>query len=362
MKKVIVLTLIIMCVSISAKAGEVEEMQSRALELDKLIDSAPEDVNIDISSNTSLDEGLQGIVSRIKNEIGSVFTHSLSCIGVIITVTILSAIVGSVQGNTLNKPLKYMDAVSAVAITAAASGSVNTFIGMAEDAISSMRDFSIVLFPALSATVATSGSPVGAVVRHSASVMFSGTFISVISAVLIPLLYTYIASSTANAAIDGSPLSKICSLLEWVISGAIKIILTVFLAYISVSGFVATTADMAGVKTISAISSAVPVVGAILSNATGAVLGGAKVLKNAVGIFGLISIMSICLTPCLVLGVNYVVFKVTGAVISPVCEAKISELIGKIGSAFGMMLAITASCALLLFISIISCMFAIGIS
>jgi len=274
----------------------------------------------------------------------------------------MGAIVRSMQGNTLNKAPRFVEVVSAVAISAAAAGNVNTFIGMAERAISSVNDFSKVLFPTLAASVAAAGSPTGAVVRHSASVFFSSICVSVINSVLIPLIYTYLAASTANAAIDNAPTGKICSFLEWLISGALKVMLTVFLAYISISGFIASTADMAGVKTISAISSAVPVVGGILSNATGAVLTGAKVLKNSIGIFGLISVISICLTPCLVLGINYLTFKGASALLSPMCELKSNELVGKIGTAFGMMLAITASCALLLFIAIISCMFAVGIT
>ncbi len=362
MKRALISVVMILLLILTANATEITDMQREILDLDNLIDSAPDDVEVEIDENTSLDEGLKGLFNRIKDEFGSVFTSALSCIGVVIAVSMLAAIVGTMQGNALNKGPRYIDAVSALAISAAAAGNIRSFIGMAEEAISGMNDFSTVLFPTLAASVAASGSPVGAVVRHSASVLFSSTFISLISSILVPLLYTYIASATANAAIENAPIGKICSFLEWIISGALKVILTVFLAYITVSGFVASTGDMAGVRTISAISGAVPVVGGILSNATGAILSGAKVLKNAVGIFGLLSVMSICLTPCLVLAVNYFTFKITSALLSPICEVKTGELVGKIGTAFGIMLAITASCALLMFIAIISCMFAAGVS
>lgn len=362
MRILVMCMLVISLFTFSAYANDVIDEESDILEIDELISGAPNDVNLKIDQTTSLDEGLGGLWSRVKKEFAGVFTRSLSCIGVVLVVSVMGAIVSSLQGNTLKKAPKYIDALSAVAISAAASGNINTFIGMSEKAISDMKDFSNVLFPTLAASVAASGSPVGAVVRHSASVLFSSTFISIISAVLIPLLYTYIASATANAAIGNLSIGKICSFLEWLITGSLKIVLTVFLAYISISGFVASTSDMAGAKTISAISNAIPVVGGILSNATGAVLSGAKVLKNAIGIFGLISVMAICLSPCLVLSINYFVFKAASAILTPICEVKCGELIGKIGTAFGIMLAITASCALLLFIAIISCMFAMGIS
>ncbi|MBR5479866.1 MAG: stage III sporulation protein AE [Clostridia bacterium] len=361
MKKIIVGTMAILVFFINVCATDVLDEQSKIVGVKELVEAAPEDVGIDINSNTSLDEGIKGLWQRIKKDAGAIFTRSLSCIGVVITVSVLGAVVNSMQGSVL-KISNYVDAISAVAIVAAASGSINTVIGMSETAIEEMCDFSNVLFPTLAASVAASGSPAGAVIRHSASVLFSSTCVSIMSTVLIPLVGMYIASATANAAIENSPIGKICSFIEWVITGSLKLMLTLFLAYISISGFVASTSDMVGVKTLTAISGAVPVVGGILSNATGAVMSGAKVLKNSVGVFGLISVASICLTPCLVLGVNYFLFKVVSAVLSPVCEAKCSELVGKIGTSFGIMLGITASCAMLLFIAIVSCMFAVGIT
>lgn len=361
MKKIIVGTVAVLILIINACATEIVDEQSKILGIDELEEAAPSDVDVSINSKTSLDDGIKGIWRRIRNESGAIFTRSLSCIGVVIIVSVLGAVVNSMQGS-LVKTSVYIDAISAVAISAAASGNINTVVGMSEAAIGEMCDFSKVLFPTLAASVAASGSPVGAVVRHSASVLFSSTCVTIISSVLIPLVYMYIASATANAAIENTPIGKICSFIEWIITGSLKVMLTLFLAYISISGFVASTGDMVGVKTLTAISGAVPVVGGILSNATGAVLSGAKVLKNSIGIFGLISVASICLTPCLILGINYLLFKAVSTVLSPICEAKCSELVGKIGTSFGIMLGITASCAMLLFIAIVSCMFAVGIT
>ena len=362
MKRILLCIVFVLFLQIPAQATDIIREESDILGIDDLKDHAPSDVELDIDESTSLDDGLKGILGRIKDEAQGIFTASLSCVGVIIAVAVLGAIVRSIQGNTPNNAPRYVDAVSAIAISAAAAGNINTFMGMAERAIESIADFTTVLFPTLAATVAASGSPAGAVVRHSASVFFSSTLISAINSVLVPLLYTYIAAATANAAIENTSIGKICAFLEWFISGTLKVLLTAFLAYISISGFVASTGDVAGVKAISAVGSAVPVIGGILSGATDAVLSGAKVLKNSVGIFGLISVISICLTPTLILAINYFTFKGAGALLSPVCDAKSSELVGKIGTAFGMMLAITASCALLIFIAIISCMFAVGIA
>ena len=90
---------------------------------------------------------------------------------------------------------------------------------------------------------------------------------------------------------------------------------------------------------------AMPVVGRILSDAAGSVLAGAGVVKNAIGVFGLLGVLAACLGPFVRLGVQYLLYKLT---------AFLAGMIDALGGVFGLMLGMTGSCALLLLISISS--------
>ena len=48
------------------------------------------------------------------------------------------------------------------------------------------------------------------------------------------------------------------------------------------------------------------------------------------------------------------------ALTAPLCDTRLAELVDRIGSSFGVVLGMTASCAFLLFMSILSCMLAAG--
>lgn len=102
------------------------------------------------------------------------------------------------------------------------------------------------------------------------------------------------------------------------------------------------------------VTDAVPVVGSILSDATGTVLAGAGMLKSAVGVFGLLAVLAICLTPFVTMAVQYLLYKLAAFLAGTVTEEPLAELIDALGSAFGLMLGMTGSCALALLISIIS--------
>lgn len=77
-----------------------------------------------------------------------------------------------------------------------------------------------------------------------------------------------------------------------VVSWSLKTILTVFTTYMTVTGVVSGTTDAAALKaTKVTISSVVPVVGGILSDASEAVLVSAGLMKNAAGIYGILAVL-----------------------------------------------------------------------
>ena len=77
-------------------------------------------------------------------------------------------------------------------------------------------------------------------------------------------------------------------------------------------------------------------------------------LKNTVGIFGTVAVLAICLLPFLHLGIQYLLYKLTAFLASAMGVPKLCKLIDGLGGAFGLLLGMTGSCALLLLISVLS--------
>ena len=98
----------------------------------------------------------------------------------------------------------------------------------------------------------------------------------------------------------------------------------------------------------------VPVVGGILSDAAETVLAGAGILKSAVGVFGMLAVLSMCLVPFLQLGVHYLAYKLTAALAATVADGRVAGLIDGIGGAFGLILGMTGASALLLLVSMVA--------
>ena len=189
-----------------------------------------------------------------------------------------------------------------------------------------------------------------------ATVFFANLLLSVIRKLLLPLLYCCITAAAADTMAPDHGLKKIGAGISKAVTWALTATMVVFTGFLTLTG----AADAMTVQmTRSAIATAVPVVGSIISEATGTVLAGAGVLKNAVGIFGMLAVLAICLTPFLNMAVQYLLYKLTAFLAGIVTQGALAELINALGTAFGLMLGMTGSCALLLLISITSAVSAV---
>lgn len=248
----------------------------------------------------------------------------------------------------------------ALAIVLLAAGDLNRMIGLGGETIRAMNDFSKVLLPMLGMACAASGNVSSAAVREVATTFFADLLISSIHHLLVPLVYIYIGAVAAHAVLGEASLKTIAAGIKKGIVWGLTILLTLFTAYLSFSGVISGTADAAAVKmTKFAISGAVPVVGGILSNAASTVLLGAAMMKNMIGVFGMLAVLAFCIVPFIQIGMQYLLYKAAAFFAAMIDHAGLSAVIDQIGGAFGMLLGMTGACALLLMISIITSILAV---
>ena len=150
-------------------------------------------------------------------------------------------------------------------------------------------------------------------------------------------------------------------MLKGFVSWCLKTMLTVFTTYMSITGVVSGTTDAAALKAAKmTISTVVPVVGGILSDASESVLVSAGLMKNAAGIYGILAVLAVFLEPFLRIGSHYLLLKLTAAVSGIFGSKKMTDLIGDFSTAMGLLLAMTGAACLLLLISTVCFMKGVG--
>lgn len=308
-----------------------------------------------LTTNISLDAGLQSILGMGQDLLFGIVRKAVRSGVMLLVIVLLCGLADGMYGEIGKTGLDVVAVAGALAVTAVAVADVNALIGLGSKVLYDMESFSKVLLPTITAATAASGSPGGAVARQLATMLFSDVLLSLISRLLLPLVYAYVAACTAYAALGNEGLKRISSTLKWAVTLILTSVLIIFVGYLSVSGVIAGTADAATIKAAKfTVSSVVPVVGGILSDAAETVLAGAGILRNAVGVFGMLAVLSMCVAPFLQLGIHYLTYKAAAALTATVSGGRVAGLIDNICGAFGLILGMTGASALLLLISMVS--------
>lgn len=92
--------------------------------------------------------------------------------------------------------------------------------------------------------------------------------------------------------------------------------------------------------------------GKILGDGVDSILGCGVVLKNAVGVVGVIIIIGICLLPIIKLTTLSIMYSLAAATIEPLADEKIAKLLEEMSNVFKLLLAIVCSASALLIIGV----------
>ena len=188
---------------------------------------------------------------------------------------------------------------------------------------------------------------------HGTGYMSNGAVLSCcVTDVLVPGIYIFLTVAVVNAAVGDALMKKMKDFVKWLLGWGLKMVLYAFTGYVSITGVVSGTADQTALKAAKVtFGSMIPVVGSIISDASETILVGAAVVKNSVGIYGMLVLVAIVIGPFLKIGLHYLLLKLTAAVCGIFCEKTVTGLMEDFSAAMGLVLAMTGTVCLLLLIS-----------
>ena len=109
--------------------------------------------------------------------------------------------------------------------------------------------FSKTMLPVMAGAVSLTGAPTTATVMQGITLFSFDLFIRLMTELLLPAVGIYIAILTVDTAVGGGLLGRMAGFVKWAITGSMKITLTLFLAYLTISGVIGGSADALAVKT-----------------------------------------------------------------------------------------------------------------
>lgn len=298
-------------------------------------------------------ELLQSVLLHLHPNLAEASQVCLSVAAAVMIVSVLRTFSGGIK--------MAADMAGTTAIAAVLLLNTNSMIRLGAETVAELSEYGKLLYPVMAAAMAAQGGVTASAALYTGTAIFDAVLSSLISNLMVPMVYLFLALAAANSAAGEDLLKKMRDLLKNAMSWCLKTVLTVFTTYMSITGVVSGTTDAAALKaTKVTISSVVPVVGGILSDASEAVLVSAGALKNTAGIYGILAVLAVFLEPFLRIGSHYLILKATAAVCGIFGSKEMTGLIEDFSTAMGLLLAMTGSVCLLLLISTVCFMKGVG--
>lgn len=242
--------------------------------------------------------------------------------------------------------------IASVVILVLTFRDTDTLIGLSAETVREICEYGKLLCLAMTTALAAQGAVTSSASLYAGTSLFTALLGSLISRLYVPLVYFFLLFSAASNALGEEYLRKLADSIKGFLSWLLKTLLIVFTTYMSITGVVAGTTDTAALKAAKVtISTAVPVVGGILSDASEAVLVSMQLMKNAAGIYGILAALAVFLSPFLKVGVQYLALKLSASLCGIFASKNICVLLSDIASAMGLLLAMLAAACTMVLVS-----------
>lgn len=312
----------------------------------------------DIDVNEILNGAIKGevdnstLLKKILNLLGKEVVDNVKAIVSILVIIIIHSILKSISESLENDGIaKLIYYVQYILIVTIIMTNFSDIVELVQDTTSNLVGFMNMLVPLLISLMLYTGSITTSSVIEPI-ILFMINFIgNMIQNVIIPFVLILTSLVIISKISDRVQIDRLSKFLKSGIIWFLGIVLTIFVGVVSLEGTISSSVDGITAKTAKTIvSSAIPVVGKILGDAVDTVLGCGIILKNAVGLVGVIIVIGICIMPILKLAVLSTFYKLLATLVQPVADGKIVNLLEQIGDIFKIFLGVLSAISVMLII------------
>ncbi|MDR6882731.1 stage III sporulation protein AE [Paenibacillus sp. GCM10023248] len=292
----------------------------------------------------------KGLLRYVFHEI--IINGKLLASIVILTIfsMILETLQSSFERNTVSK-LGY--SITYMVLIIIAINSFSIAIGYAKTAISSMIQFMIAIMPLLLTLLASMGNVTSVAILHPLIVFMIHSVGTAIYVFVFPLLFFSAVLHIVSSLSDKYKVTQLANLLRTISLSALGVFVTVFLGVISIQGTTGAVRDGVAIRTAKYITgNFVPVVGRLFSDATETVIGASLLVKNAIGLVGVVILIMLCAFPAVKILTLAFIYNLSAAIMQPLGDSPIIACLQTIGKSLIYVFAALAAVSLMFFLAL----------
>ncbi len=291
-----------------------------------------------------------------ENFIGFLFKEIVANSGLLSKLLILSviaALISNLQTSFSAGVARISYLACFLALGAIAVTSFKIVLQIGQQTIDNMVSFMLGMLPQMLMLVAALGNINASAMLFPLLMTTATGFANAIKTIVFPLIIMSAILSIANHMSDTLKVERMAKFFGQMAQISLGLFLTVFVGIVTLRSLYASVLDKVALRTTKFITdNTIPVVGKMFSDTIEVAAGYVIMIKQALGIFGVIIILGMLIFPLLKIAAIALIYKITAAVVEPMGDAKTAAILEVMSTHLLLLLAAVASVGLMFFVMI----------
>lgn len=292
----------------------------------------------------------QSLMARLFKELAA----NIHLMGKLLFLAVLCALLQNLQNSFESSAISVLAyGICFVFLTVIALTAFYNALGIVRQTVQTMIGFMEALLPLLISLLAGMGAITSAALFTPLMLFVINTVSVIVRDIVLPLLFLTGVLECVNYLSDKYRLNNLASVFKQTSMIILGLTMVIFIGIISIQGVTGSVADGLTLRTAKfATATFIPVVGKMFADTVELVMGASLLLKNAVGVFGVLVIILLCILPVIKLISLILIIKVAGALIEPMGDEKMAKCLDGIGNNLLLVFGALLTVALMLFLAI----------
>lgn len=295
----------------------------------------------------------KAIISHLLNYLVREVTASSTLMAKLLVLAVISALLVNLQTSFGSENVAKIASLACfLALAAIALGSFQAMLKLGLSTVTGLADFMTAALPQLAIVMTGMGNINSATMMFPILVMASSYFSHLVEVVIFPLITLSAILHLINNVSDTIKVSHLASLVKNLALFILALVMTIFVGVLTMRAVYGNVLDGLALKTTQMVVDNFPVIGGFLSDALGVALGYLVLLKQAIGVLGIIMVLGVCILPIIKMLAVVLVYKITAAMVEPMGDKRTSEVLAIIGDHLTLLTGVVGAVALMFIIMV----------
>lgn len=280
-------------------------------------------------------------------------TANSGLLGKLLILSVLAALLVNLQTSFSSGVARISYMACFMALCAIALGSFKLVISIGQQTIDNMVSFMLGMLPQMLVLVAGLGNINASVMLFPVLMTTATAFANAIKTIVFPLIIMSAILHLVNHMSDTVKVERLAKFFSQMAQICLGLFLTIFVGMVTLRALYASVLDKVALRTTRFIAdNTIPVIGKMVSDTVEVAAGYVVMLKQALGIFGVLIVFGIIIFPLIKIAAIALIYRITAAIVEPMGDTRTAAVLEIMSTHLLLMLASIAAVGLMFFIMI----------